>query len=125
MRQRLEALHTTLDPIRLLQSIRTAQQRLVEIANRPVASDAAPRAVPTLEQFLSGLRTAWQEGEVRPTAQPKQKVKRLRPGTDPFAAVTVQLHDWFAAEPWQTSRELLDRLQAEQPGDYPDGQLRT
>jgi hypothetical protein len=125
VRQRIEALHATLDPVRLLQSIRTAQQRLVDIADRPVAGDAAPPTLPTLEQFLSGLRTAWQEGEVRPTAQPKQKVKRLRPGADPFAAVTVQLHDWFAAEPWRTSRELLNRLQAEQPGGYPDGQLRT
>jgi hypothetical protein len=125
VRQRIEALHATLDPVRLLQSIRTAQQRLVDIADRPAASDAAPPTLPTLEQFLSGLRTAWQEGEVRPTAQPKQKVKHLRPGADPFAAVTVQLHDWFAAEPWRTSRELLDRLQAEQPGGYPDRQLRT
>ena len=76
VRQRIEALHATLDPVRLLQSIRAAQQRLVEIADRPVAGDAAPPTVPTLEQFLSGLRTAWQEGEVRPTAKPKQKVKR-------------------------------------------------
>src|SRR5436305_14630792 len=29
------------------------------------------------------------------------------------------------AEPWHTSRELLERLQAERPGAYPDGQLRT
>jgi hypothetical protein len=125
VRQRIEALHATLDPIRLLQSIRAAQQRLVEIADRPVASDAPPPTAPTLEQFLSGLRTAWQDGEVRPTAQPKQKVKRLRPGADPYAAVTVQLQEWFAAEPWRTSRELLERLQTEQPGSYPDGQLRT
>src|SRR3954449_9988308 len=32
VRQRIEALHATLDPVRLLQSIRTAQQRLVDIA---------------------------------------------------------------------------------------------
>jgi hypothetical protein len=32
---------------------------------------------------------------------------------------------WFTAEPWRTSRELLERLQAEQPGIYPDGLLRT
>jgi hypothetical protein len=31
-----------------------------------------------LEQFLSGLRTAWKEGEVRPTSIPKAKPKRLR-----------------------------------------------
>jgi hypothetical protein len=39
--------------------------------------------------------------------------------------VTEQLHGWFEAEPWRTSRELFERLRAEQPGTYPDGQLRT
>jgi hypothetical protein len=36
-----------------------------------------------------------------------------------------QLHSWFEAEPWRTSRELFERLQVEQPGTSGDGQLRT
>ncbi len=124
VRRRVEAIHADLDPVRLLQAIRATQQRLVDIADRPIA-DASPPTVPTLEQFLSGLRTSWQEGEVRPTMRPKEKAKRLRRRPDPFAAVTAQLHGWFEAEPWRTSRELLERLQAEQPGNYPDGQVRT
>ena len=79
----------------------------------------------TLEQFLFGLRTAWREGEVRPTSRPKEKAKRGRRRPDPFAAVTAQVHEWFQAEPWRTSRELFERLQAERPGAYTDGQLRT
>lgn len=39
--------------------------------------------------------------------------------------MTAQLREWFEAEPWRTSRELLQRLQAEQPGAYPNGRLRT
>ena len=39
--------------------------------------------------------------------------------------MTAQLRVWFEAEPWRTSRDLLERLQAEQPGGYPDGQIRT
>ncbi|TIN74245.1 MAG: hypothetical protein E5X85_34820 [Mesorhizobium sp.] len=31
----------------------------------------------------------------------------------------------FEAEPWRTGSELLSRLQAECPGDYPDRLLRT
>jgi hypothetical protein len=127
VRRRVEAVHAGLDPVRLLREIRAAQQRLVEIADRlPAdAGDAAAPAAPTLEQFLSGLRTAWQAGEVRPTSRPKEKAKRGRRRPDPFATVTVQLREWFEAEPWRTSRELLERLQAEQPGVYPDGRLRT
>ena len=39
--------------------------------------------------------------------------------------VTEQLHARFEAEPWCTSRQLLERLQAAHPGEYPDGLLRT
>jgi hypothetical protein len=68
---------------------------------------------------------AWKAGEVRPTARPKPKQKRGRRRPDPLAKVTVQLHAWFIAEPWRTGRELLERLQAEYPGTYSDGLLRT
>ena len=37
----------------------------------------------------------------------------------------MQVRDWFEAEPWRTSRQLLERLQAECPGRYPDKLLRT
>jgi hypothetical protein len=125
VRRRLATQRSTLDPVRLLQAIRAAQQELVRLADTPVLGDATPPTAPTLEQFLSGLRTAWQEGEVRPTSAPKPKAKRLRRRPDPFVAVTTVLREWFEAEPWRTSRELFERLQAEYPGMYPDGQLRT
>ncbi len=124
-RRRVDAVHATLDPIRLLQDIRGMQRRLVEIADTPLVDDAFAPTAPTVEQFMSGLRTAWQETEVRPTARPKQKAKRERRRPDPFAAVTDQLRVWFEAEPWRTSRELLERLQVEHPGRFPDGQVRT
>ena len=129
VRGRVTAVFATLDPVQLLQQMRAAQQELADRADRPTArADAATAAAPTevtLEQFLSGLRTAWQEGEVRPTSRPKEKAKRGRRRPDPFAAVTAQMHEWVQAEPWRTSRELFARLQAEQPGVSPDGQLRT
>jgi hypothetical protein len=49
--------------------------------------------------------------------------RRRRP--DLFGAVTPELRTWFEAEPWRTSRELLERLQVKHPGVYPDQQLRT
>ena len=125
IRRRLATQQSTLDPVRLLQEVRAAQQELVRLADTPVLDDATPPTAPTLERFLSGLRTAWQDGEVRPTSAPKPKAKRLRRRPDPFVAVTTVLREWFEAEPWRTSRELFERLQAEYPGVYPDGQLRT
>jgi hypothetical protein len=125
VRRRVNELRATLDPVRLLQQIRAAQQQLVDIADRPALGEPAKPTSPTLEEFLSGLRTAWREGEVRPTSVVKAKPKRSRRRPDPFAAVTAELRGWFEAEPWHTSRELLERLQAQCPGVYPDGQLRT
>jgi len=101
------------------------QQELVDIADHPPAAQSAAPITPTLEQFLSGLRTAWQEGEVRPTSQPNQKARRGRRRLDPFVTVTARVREWFEAESWQTSRELFERLQEEPPGVFPDGQRRT
>jgi hypothetical protein len=125
VRHRVTAMYAALDPVRLLQTIRAIQQELVEIADRPVTAEATATTAPTIEQFLSGLRTAWQEGEVRPTSKPKEKARRGRRRPDPFVTVTALMREWFEAEPWRTSRELFERLQAEHPGVYPDGQLRT
>lgn len=125
VRVRLGAEYARLDPVQLLSEIRDAQTHLVEIADRPVLGDPAPPSAPTLEQFLCGLRTAWQDGEIRPTRRPKEKAKRGRRRPDPFVAVTAQMRKWFEAEPWRTSRELFERLQSEQPGCFPSGQIRT
>jgi len=124
-RERVAVIYATLDPIQLLNAIRAGQQQLVEIADRPVSGEKLAPTAPTLEEFLSSLRMAWREGEVRPTSRPKKKAKRGRRRPDPLMAVTAQLRDWFEAEPWRTARELLDRLQDEQLGTYPVGLLRT
>ena len=122
VRDAVKAQFETLDPILLLRDTRLAQQRLVDLADKV---GAAPEDAPTIEDFLAGLRTAWKKGEVRPTAKPAEKPKRGRRRPDPLADVTDRLRDWFEDEPWRTSRQLLERLQAEYPGRYPDKLLRT
>jgi hypothetical protein len=124
-RDRVTGLHAGLDPVRLLSDIRSVQQQLVDIADRPLEQRPASSEAPPIEAFLAGLRMAWKDGEVRPTARSKPKQKRGRRRPDPLAKVTAQLHAWFTVEPWRTGRQLLERLQAEQPGIYPDGLLRT
>jgi hypothetical protein len=124
VRRRVEALYATLDPVHLLREMRLAQQHLVDVAEQaPPASAAVPP--PRIEEFLAGLRTAWRDGEVRPTVRPKPKQKRGRRRPDPFVQVTAELHGWFEAEPWRTGRELLERLQTDYPGAYSDRLLRT
>jgi len=52
---------------------RASQQKLVEIADTPAATEAGSICPPTIDQFLANLKTAWREGEANPTARPKQK----------------------------------------------------
>lgn len=126
--QRIIALRADLDPVRLLAEIRSAQQALVTLADAVdaprIAASTAEKTVP-IDTFVSGLRTAWQDGEVRPTSQPKPKAKRGRRRPDPLAAVTDELRAWFNADPASTGRQLLERLQETHPGSYPDGLVRT
>jgi hypothetical protein len=125
IRHRAEAIYLTLDPVRLLQDIRSIQQRLAEVADKfPAADSVAPDGA-AIDQFLAGLRTAWRQGEIRPTHQPKPKARRGRRRPDPFASVTADLKTWFEAEPWRTAPELLERLQEQHPGAYSDQLLRT
>ena len=94
IRAHLSALQATLDPVRLLSEIRVAQKQLVEIADRPATGEAALVSEPTLTQFLEGLRTSWQEGEVRPTSKRKEKVSKYwRRCPDPFLTVTAQMRE--------------------------------
>jgi hypothetical protein len=127
-RERIVKLRADLDPVRLLAEIRSAQQALVVLADAAdtawVAASKTEQEV-ALDSFVAGLRTAWQDGEVRPTSQPKAKAKRGRRRPDPLAAVTDDLRSWFEADPSLSGRQLLDRLQAKHPGEYPDGLVRT
>jgi hypothetical protein len=124
VRERIVTLRTDLDPVQLLAEIRGAQQTLVTLADTMETRNAGPQPVP-LDKFVKGLRTAWHDGEVRPTSQPKPTAKRGRRRPDPLVVVTDELRTWFDADPASTGRQLLDRLQVAYPGDYPDGLLRT
>ncbi|NBB69571.1 MAG: hypothetical protein GVY33_04480 [Alphaproteobacteria bacterium] len=78
-----------------------------------------------LTTFLEGLRVAWREGEVRPTAPPKPSKPRYRTVPDPLAAVPTELKAWFDEEPAITGAALLERLQQRHAGAYPDHLIRT
>jgi hypothetical protein len=125
VKRELERVYATLDPVRLLRDMRAVQLRLAEMADAPNGIAAEAADPPSLGVFLDGLRTSWKTGEGRPTERSKPKAKRGRRRPDPLVEVTEMLRAWFDAEPWRTARELLEKLQADQPGAYAEGLLRT
>src|SRR3954454_21003964 len=125
--ERLAAEFAALDPIALLAAIRGSQERLAALAaNGGSADPPAPVTGGELADFLSGLGTAWQAGEVRATHRAKPKARRYwRSRADPFAEVSARLRSWLEAEPDLQATDLLARLGEECPGRYPGKLLRT
>lgn len=124
VKEELTRTFVELDPVALLAEIRSSQKRLTELVDMHPHSDKSD-PIKDVERFLSGLRNAWREGEVRPTARRKSPAPRGRRRPDPLAAVTTELRTFFEENPAQTGRELLERLQSAFPGRYPDALLRT
>ena len=125
MKERLRAVATALDPLRLLDEIRTVQHQLAGLAAGEMLH-VVPYRDPELDQFLKSLATAWHDGEVRPTHRLQPKPRRdWRTRKDPFKTVWPRVLLWLQDEPDRTGAELLDRLQSEHPGEFLDGQVRT
>jgi hypothetical protein len=124
MKDRLRAVAIQLDPLRLLEEIRSVQHHLAALAAGETTH--VPRAEGNLDAFLAGLATAWQHGEVRATHRRTPRPARdWRTRKDPFESAWPCVRTWLEAEPDRIGRELFVRLQGELPGVFPDGQLRT
>jgi hypothetical protein len=124
-KDKLRAVAALLDPLRLLNQIRSMQRHLVDLAAGEVPSMVA-NDDPELEGFLKSLRTAWRSGEVRPTHVAREAPPRdWRTRSDPFEMSWPLVRRWLEAEPNRTAKDLFSRLQGEMPGAFPDKQLRT
>ena len=123
IKQLLQEAFAALDPVLLLQKIRSQQQKLVAAEESP---SAEPKGEVPTETFLQSLRTAWQEGEVRPTQRKRKRAPRTwRTKPDPFAAVWPRLLEQLQASPEVCAKDLFQQLQKEYPDAFPDSQLRT
>jgi hypothetical protein len=125
MKDSLRAVLATLDPLRLLDEVRTVQEHLAGLANGDLLH-VLPHRDADLDRFLKSLATAWKDGEVRPTHRAGPKPQRhWRTRVDPFDEVWARVVVWLEVEPERTAKELLQRLRAEKLGDFPDDKLRT
>jgi len=125
MKERLRSVMLTLDPLRLLDEIRAVQHHIAGLAAGEVVH-ALPSRDADLDQFLHSLATAWTGGEVRPTHRHGPKPARhWRTREDPFETTWPRIILWLKSEPDRTAKELLQRLQAEDPNSLRDAQLRT
>jgi hypothetical protein len=122
VKTRLREERTGLDPVWLLKEIREAQGDLTNLNEEEDAADAEI----SLDAFLSALPRLWEQGEVRPTHRKKPTAPRTwRTRKDPFESVWPGVLEWLDVDPDANAKVLFHRLQAESPGSFQDGQLRT
>lgn len=125
MKDRLRAVAVQLDPLRLLEEIRSVQHHLAALSAGET-THVAVRHEGSLDSFLKGLASAWQHGEIRATHRREPRPARdWRTRADPFERVWPCVRAWLETEPDRIGKELFARLQSELPGVFPDGQLRT
>ena len=124
VKEKLEWQGKSIDPVDLLHRIRQQQAVLAALACRDTSTAGPSRE--SLGQFMKQLGELWRQGEVRAThrTSPK-KAHYWRTRKDPFESVWPDILLWFHDAPDATAKELFERLQEEQPGRFPDVQLRT
>ena len=118
---------TALDPVRLLQEIRAAQNTLAGIAQAGPHAHAPPAPVTDVATFLSSLSKAWKDGEVRPTHRKQPGATHWwRSRADPFEHAWPVVEQWLETESTVTASEMMDRLAVMVPDAYANkAQLRT
>ena len=127
IKEKLRAQFQRLDPVRLLQEIRVAQQTLSDIAAHGTPTEVVPASAADVATFLRSLSAAWKDGEVRPTHRKQPKAKHWwRTRADPFADAWPVIEGWLIAEPSIAAKVLMERLVAMVPEVYASkAQLRT
>jgi len=123
----LRAQFMALDPVRLLQEIRTAQHTLAGHATTGRLEQVPTVPVADVATFLNSLSIAWQAGEVRPTHRKQPGTARWwRSRADPFEHAWPVVEHWLETEPTVTAPAMMDRLATMVPDAYAGKtQLRT
>lgn len=115
----------SLDPVRLLREIRTAQQRLAQ-SEAGTVSETLGETSQELSRFIESLATAWRDGETRPThRRPNTGARPWRTRADPFENAWTVVEAWLNEHPDANAKGIFLRLQAHMPDTFSPGQLRT
>jgi len=115
----------SLDPVRLLREIRTAQQHLAQ-AEAGAVPQTSGETSQDLTRFIESLATAWREGEIRPThRKPNTGPLPWRTRADPIENAWTVVEEWRNEHPDANAKGIFLRLQAHMPDTFTPGQLRT
>ena len=119
MKERLRAVLVTLDPLRLLDEIRTVQHHLAGLAAGE-RLHVLPHRDADLDRFLKSLASAWRDGEVPADAsEGAQAATSLAHAQGSFRSGWPRVVTWLESEPDRTAKELFERLRDQEPATFP------
>ena len=126
-KDRLRQLRARADPVLLLAEIRAAQGELGERVDHRGIEPVSPRPIVVdLDRFAASLRTAWRDGERRPThRRPYRRRKPAPKRPSMLEEVQDQIRAWLDGEPTISALEVLKRLRLTHPDRFSDRHLRT
>jgi hypothetical protein len=113
--------------VALLAEIRAAQADLGERVDRRGKEPVLPQPIIVdLDRFAASLKTAWRDGERRPThRRPYRRRKPVPKRPSMLDGVRDQIRAWLDGEPTISSWEVLGRLKLTPPHRFSDRHLRT
>ncbi len=125
-KERLRALLETADPVLLFAGVRAAQEELGNrVDRRGLNAKIAEPLVIDLQSFAANLKTAWQNGERRPTHRRPYRRTKPRPKApsmfEPFEALIT---GWLKEEPNLSAVSVLQRLSDIDPARFTKRNLR-
>jgi hypothetical protein len=124
---RLRQLHAQADPVVLLAEMRAAQVELGERVDRRGTGAASKEPIVVdLQRFAASLKTAWHEGERRPThRRPYRRRKPVPKRPSMLDDLQDQIRAWLDHDPTISALEVLTRLKAAHAERFTDKHLRT
>jgi hypothetical protein len=119
-------LHANSDPVLLMAEIRAAQEELGRrVDHRGLNGAQSAPIVVDLDRFTTGQKTAWRDGEQRPThRRPYRRRKPVPHRASMVDEQEAQICAWLDAEPHLSAQVVLLRLIDAAPDQFNERQLR-
>ena len=123
----LRQLYAQADPVLLLAEIRGAQAELgARVDCRGTEPQGRQPIVVDLERFAVSLRTAWRDGERRPThRRPYRRRKPIPQRPSMLDPMQDQIRAWLDREPMLSAAAVLERLKKTDATKFNDKHLRS
>ncbi|MFU0507602.1 transposase, partial [Pseudaminobacter sp. NGMCC 1.201702] len=123
---RLRALLETADPVLLFAHIRAAQEELGKrVDRRGLNAKVEEPLVIDLQGFAAHLKTAWKNGETRPThRRPYRRTKPWPKRPSMYEPFEARIKEWLKEDPALSAAGVLQRLKEIDPARFNEKNIR-